>query len=414
MACILKPPSGDALGVVSLTTQERDRFIRRDPALREQLRSLKSRWLVGLHHNWHDVNFAYDPVFDFSMAGHDDLRESSGREFPLVPLDACNFCPVEFHPGGDKFWDLLFVAHPVYFKRVPVLFDTIRELFDRGLDVRALHICPMPPYTPSERRTVLYDVRDRYEAMFDARERRLFTLMTTDWDYPFPYDLPTLAHFYRSSRVFIHTADEERRCRVAAYAWAAGLPVVAMRAVGSVLPSDLRREPWFFEVGPSASYADRVVGALEAQRRGFDPSPAASTVNPQSTLPQLNARLAEVCAVSGRRLSDLALVSPFLDIRLGRHHGLGSNPNSVPQTLTDFMSYLAVRSDSELQTDVAVDDPERAIAELPQWHSARGEVEAGLDSSPEPTVLTRWSQRVTGKSRLLLRRAKGLLARTQE
>src|SRR5438445_662701 len=110
MATILKAPSGSSRGVVVLTTPERDRVIFEQPDARTALEGLKARWVVGLHHNWHDWEFRYEPVFDFSMAGDGDLVEVDGRDVPLVELDACNFVPPYFSPGGEDFWDVLYVA----------------------------------------------------------------------------------------------------------------------------------------------------------------------------------------------------------------------------------------------------------------------------------------------------------------
>ena len=72
VACLLKVPSGTEKGVVTFTTQERDRFIRPFTVFRNAVESLKKGWVVGLHHNWHDHRFQYDPLFDFSMAGEGD------------------------------------------------------------------------------------------------------------------------------------------------------------------------------------------------------------------------------------------------------------------------------------------------------------------------------------------------------
>ena len=43
--------------------------------MRAAIEAIKDRYLIGLHHNWHDWEFRYDPLFDFSMAGEGDLRE---------------------------------------------------------------------------------------------------------------------------------------------------------------------------------------------------------------------------------------------------------------------------------------------------------------------------------------------------
>ena len=182
-------------------------------------------------------------------------------EFPVIGLDACNFTPSVFSPGSQPFWDVLFVARAVYFKRIPQFFDAIRTLYDQGHELRVLLLCPMPPYDPAEAKTVFYGIRESYSKLFDEDEQDRFTLLTMDWRYPFPLDLPTLAHFYRSSRVFVHTADDERRCRVAAYAWSSGLPVVGLPPIGSLLSKDLRRPPWFFEARRDRDFAPLIIEA---------------------------------------------------------------------------------------------------------------------------------------------------------
>jgi hypothetical protein len=173
MACLLKLPDERSRGVLTVTTQERDNVIRADRAVADQLAELKDRWIVGLHHNWHDHAFSYDPLYDFSMAGEEDLVEVSGRDVPLVTLDACNFVPEVFRPAdGEPFWDLLYVARPVAFKGFPTFLETVRRLYDGGHDLRVLCLCPMPPYDRASRDTVLYDIRERYEALFTGAERQ--------------------------------------------------------------------------------------------------------------------------------------------------------------------------------------------------------------------------------------------------
>ena len=263
MACILKAHSSVSCGVLVVTTQERDHQLRNNPELRKAIEGLKDRYLIGLHHNWHDWKFKYDALFDFSMAGDGDLIEVDGKEVPRIPMDACNFVQDTFHPGkGEKFWDILYVARAVNFKRIPEFFDAIRRLYDSGKRYRVLFICPVPPYDPNEEKTVFYKIRDVYDKMFSENEKDFFTLLTIEYRYPFPFDLDTLAHFYRSSKVFVHTADDERRCRVAAYAWASGLPVVGMDCVGGLLPLEARRSPYMFECKRYADFPDQIIKAI--------------------------------------------------------------------------------------------------------------------------------------------------------
>jgi len=223
VACLLKAPDGPLKGCVSFTTQERDNLINGSTGLRAAIQALKRRFVIGLHHNWHDHRFQYDPLFDFSMAGDDDLVEAEGRDFGRIPIDACNFAPPCYSlPRSEPFWDILYVARAVAFKGIPEFFGGIRALYDAGHRPRVLFICPLP--NPVEIPGIP-DLRKHFEQMFSPEERHRITFLSIDWDYPFPFDAQSLAFFYRSSRIFFHPAPEERRCRTAAYAWASRMPI---------------------------------------------------------------------------------------------------------------------------------------------------------------------------------------------
>jgi glycosyltransferase involved in cell wall biosynthesis len=372
MACLLKVPSATTKGVVVFTTQERDHVIATSAETRARIEGLKVRWLTGLHHNWHDFSFVYDPLFDFSLAGAEDLREVSGRPVPLIPLDACNFVPPPFvRDGGEPFWDVLYIARAVAFKRLPEFLRSIRKLYDDGHDLRVLLISPMPPYRRSDRPSVFYELRQVYESMFSDEEQGRFTLLDPTFRYPFPFDLETLAHFYRSSRVFVHFADDERRCRVAAYAWATGLPVVGMSVVGSLLPPAERRPPVFFEVSAFEQFPDQILEALE--RSPDDRVPAARQfVSAEDTVPLLVAELERLLGGTLSTAERERMALDGLGIRLGRHHGLGGGgPNTVPM---DINALLDVLESDEPRVASAVGDsadPELELARTAPRPAAR-------------------------------------------
>jgi glycosyltransferase involved in cell wall biosynthesis len=364
MACIVKLPSEKSVGVLSLTTQERNRLVFTDDALRNSIMSLKGRWLIGLHHNWHDYQFKYDPLFDFSMAGEEDLREVNGQHVPLVPMDACNFVPNCFVPGqSEKFWDILYVARAVQFKRIPEFFQCIRSLYDQGHKYRVLFICPVPPYARKERKTVFYDIRNVYDKMFSAEEQSLFTLLTIDYRYPFPFDLPTLSHFYRSSRLFVHTADDERRCRVAAYAWASGIPVVGMDCVAGLLPEIARTSPYFYSVKNYQEFPEKINAAISdlASTTSWDQSLMNRLFAEEQSVDTFHASIARI-AVSKNLPYDMSKISrKNLSIRLGRHHLGEDGPNSLGSTLAEFIEFIAKTPSDELEHYIDLPDPERAL-----------------------------------------------------
>lgn len=357
MACLLKLPDASSRGVITVTTQERDNIIRADAAVADELRALKDRWAVGLHHNWHDHAFRYDDLYDFSMAGADDLVEVDGRAIPLVELDACNFVPSCFEQGGgDRFWDVLFVARAVAFKGMPTFLETMRELYDRGIGLRAMCIAPMPSHGGEG---VIDDLVAQYERRFSDAEQERFNLLPLTHRYPFPFDLPTLAHFYRSSRCFAHFAEDERRCRVAAYAWAAGIPVVGTPPVGSLLPAGLRVAPQFHEVAdytPSA-FADAIVAAL-ADERPFEPA-VRSAVSASATRQALRDRITALLPDTRMNDAGAVLALDGLDLRLGRHHGISTGANRVPMTLHALLRVLSTGVPADT---MAAPDPELALA----------------------------------------------------
>lgn len=361
MACLIKAPAGNSKGVLTLTTQERDRLVFDFQDVRQLLNRVKEQYVIGMHHNWHDYFFTYDDLFDFHLAGEDDLREVGGRAIPLVPMDACNFSPTCFKPStsAQKFWDVLFVARAVEFKGIPEFFAAIRSLFDAGHMLRVLFICPVPPRSgPGSMR----GVRELYESMFRETEQENFTLLTTDFRYPFPFDLATLAHFYRSSRIFVHSAPDERRCRVAAYAWASGLPVVGTAPVGSVLTSTVRRNPYFFEIASYEEFPEKIIHALNSAKINVDFSAVQAEVAADKSVALFEQHIRRIFSESGLQLPAEGGWLSGLDIRLGRHHGLPAGVNQLEQDITAFFKYLLGASATDIQDLTKYDDPELEIA----------------------------------------------------
>lgn len=362
MACILKIPVDGEKGVATFTTQEQ-RVINENSTLQNALVNLRKRYVVGLHFNWHNHKFVPDQNFDFCMAGPGDLIPIVDTPFRLFPVDACNFTPAVYAPDSTpKFWDILIVGNPVFFKRPEVVLRTIRKLFDHtGRKFRVLYICPMPKYQAGDVTSVFYDVRKYYEAMFTKDERNWFTLLTTTFNSPFPFDRQTLSVFFRNSKVFFHCATEERRCRIAAYAWCAGLPVVAYPSVASILPPNLQQKPGYFRVENDVEYVPSLLRALESSEE-FDPTLYRQALSETYMVSELDQRLAAVFSEMGYQYTTSPLLGKNLDIRLGWHHQhIGGASNGLKQSLKDFIDML-----SELESKPKLLTPEFFNAEYPE------------------------------------------------
>jgi hypothetical protein len=183
-----------------------------------------------------------------------------------------------------------------------------------------------------------------------------------EFDYPFPLDLETLAHFYRSSRTFVHSAPDERRCRVAAYAWASGIPVVGRDCIGSILPSAMRQAPFFYEVREAGEFPDMILRALADCGRAANFEPVREIVAIEPAAVTLQRHLDRLATQYGWQLSTHSLSVQDLDIRLGRHHGIAAGRNRVEQDLGVFIRALAELPDAELLKLSAEGDPEYTLA----------------------------------------------------
>lgn len=332
MACILKRPDG-AKGVITFTTQERDKLIFQDESIFNKIVSLKQSYVVGLHHNWHDYGFHWNPVFDFSMAGPGDLGSSN---VPLVTLDACNFIPNDFRSStSEKHWDILYVTRAVYFKRVDVFLRTIKQIYSSGRRPRVLLLCCIPPEDATPKNIV-----EDYMAMFTQEERKYFTLLPLAHDYPFCLDPGTVGYLYRSSKIFTHFANDERRCRVVANAAATQMPIVCMRDPASIIPESLRKPPYLYLVENDDDFFSKITKALDDYDSSRDLSEVSKHFSVQYTSEEVKRQLERFLGISVASMENCSFNFNNLDIRLGRHHSISYGPNKVDMTISNFVDFI--------------------------------------------------------------------------
>ena len=373
MATILKAPSlkDGSKGVVVFTTEDRDNFIIGNNKLISQIQKLKINWLVGLHHNWHDYKFKYNSIFDISFAGEGDLIESTNKSFNQIHLDACNFTPEFFKfSKNEKNWDILYVARAVFFKKIPEFFKIIRELYDNKKYYRVLLICPIPDECKKQIKgsTVFCKVREEYDKMFSDEEKSFFTLLTTDFNNSFPFDLKTLSFFYSSSKIFVHTAYNERRCRVVGYAHASGMPVVCLQDPASLLSKEQQSAPIAYVAKNYDEFPiliDKAIKYVDSNSYGIDEMlPAISQCSEQYSKERLKENLDRYLGVN---TSFEEYNFNDLDIRLGRHHGMGNDKSSCGWSINNLVSYLGNQSKEKINTDIKENDPEKFILRYTQF-----------------------------------------------
>lgn len=367
MACVIKTPTGASPGVISFTTQE-EKHLRAVPSRLARLKELKKRYVICLHYNWHNYDLKPDDLFDIHLAGAEDLRITNGTKIHQITMDACNFVREEYHPSkNEKMWDIFFAGNAVFFKDPIRFLEAIREIYDTGARPRVLYICPIPPYDWKSRKTVIYDLRERYERMFSAEEQDFFNLLIMRDRYPRFFDRQTLAHFYKSSKIFVHTAPDERRCRVATYAWASGNPVIGRKCVGSILPENLRKRPYFYEVDEEKNdFAQQIMAALEDYKNyeHSDFTPYRKEFSVAYTVDRFAEELASYFRLRNVPYAG-KIIRKNLDHRMGLHHGFGISTNSVNQSLDDLLTVLLEAPEGSLDAFAEDEYFEEALIKAP-------------------------------------------------
>ena len=245
MPCILKLPNNKSKGLISFTTQERDNFILKNNKIEKQLKKLKNKWLLGIHHNWHDYKFEYNDLFDFHLAGKGDLKEKNNKIFLNSNIDCTNFVPNYFSfSKSSKHWDILFVGRTAFFKRLNKFFEIVRNLYDKKNYLRVLCIIVEKDKKILKDNSCYENYFNEYLSKFNSFERRFFNIIRLNLENPF--DLKTLSQFYKCSRIYVHTSDYERRSRTTSYALASGIPVVCFKDTASIVNPVLQKKPFIY------------------------------------------------------------------------------------------------------------------------------------------------------------------------
>jgi hypothetical protein len=335
MACIVKIPQNMSKGVLVVTDGEYRDWLVANPAMRARFERLRGRWLIAVHANSAiQQSYTPDSLVDVFIAGPGDIASAGSTPLPQIAMDCSNFSPDFFAPAPNesKFWDILFVSRNQPFKSLDKLFDIVRVLFDQ----EPLRVLALIAHTNLEDLASSQPLK-LYQEKFTARERKLFTLLTPWVDYPFSLDLPTLAQLYHKSRLFLHTAAEERHPRVVGYAWAAGLPVVARSSAAALLPPELAQPPGFFAFETVEEAARQVRRAL-----AIDPLPASYSQFHLTSfqIERFKKEIRDLYARHGESFVDGGWQLDDLDIRLARHHDVRAGSNSYRASLNQFASLL--------------------------------------------------------------------------
>ena len=340
MACILKLPN-ETKGIVSFTTPESREVV---PDIRDYLNKNRKDWFYLLHHNWHPA--VHNDFFDSSLCNSADLMNSDN----CLNMDCCNFSPNVFHPSKEKAFDVLYVTRAVTFKRINMFYSICKELLKRKPDIKILFICTVPEVDcdPPNPKQIYLDT-------FTREERKNFLALFFDYDYPFTVSREFLAHFYRSSKVFLHTTDNERHSRVCSYAWASGIPVVGYSCLATILPSPYTKPPYFYPINNDREYVRVVLDAIQHTMPYDD---IKYYVHENFSKQTFKNNLRSFFQKNELIFNDRNMYLKNLDFRLGRHCLISLGDNSLPISIPDLME-----KSRQSNIDSSIDDLELHLSQ---------------------------------------------------
>ena len=361
MATIIKTPNKDSKGIVIFTDKEKDNLLSKR---KQQLKALKSNWIIGLHHNcWYDYNFNYDPIYDFSIASKDDIKEVKGQKFPIFEGSVVNFNNDNIWKFSkeNNHWDLINISKNADYKKNENFIRVVREIYNRGIKIRALMITFKEPDKIFKKKSL----NDFYLEEFSEEERQLFNLIELDTSSP-PFDFKTLAYFYSSAKVFCSTSEIEHRPRIPSYAISSGIPIVVSKSVSTLFPNKLRKEPGVFVANTTTDFANKIIKALKYVNSSFyskeSMRPFIDYFSSKKTIIRLKEFMFKNFNLNLEDPETLNLKK--LDLRLARHMGFGNDLiSSVPINMDSFIEFLKKENNHELIKIMNADDLERSLSQ---------------------------------------------------
>ena len=357
MACILKKP-GASKGIITFTTREWDRIPYLKSILENKtiLSKIKKDWIIGLHANWQNDKF--QQCFDFGLGRKGWFAGCPNDK--LIEVDASCFCTSEFYPGSyeNKFWDIIGAGKTHGTRSLIPFLHVIRKIYNTGYFPRVILLAGIPEKP--------CDLLSTYKNMFNHFERGRFNLIDIKYNYPFPWDYETLAHYIRQSKIFLGPETHGLPCRTYTCAIGSGLPFVSPPWIIPIVPKNLLNKPAHYFGSNVDQLAKQCIDALssytpETQNNIYIKN-SVDWLNFNNAMTRLKQGLTPLLGTTFESLDSEEMNLNNLHIRIARHSsrniGLGDNGTDI--TIKQIIHILQTPSDYN-KIDMSSDDVELSL-----------------------------------------------------
>lgn len=281
-------------------------------------------YYIGIHHgsvprSFHNV----DSRISFAMASPGQTATEMSPPRVQIPMNSRNFLPDFFKPtAGEKMWDVLNISRNIPLKRLDVFMRAVRELYDQKKFLKVLLVVPSE-YDELNNPSSWPQIMNYYENNFSAKERDLFTFIKLSPEYSGQgISLSTIAHFYKSSRVFTLLSAIEGESRVIHEALACGLPIVCFSGLsggGRDYLNDLNSVQ-FDDYEDLASTLETAVNNTSQGLLTVNTDDIRQNMCCEKTLPTFITYINRLYALDGSSVSQQELINTdYLHLRLPSH-----------------------------------------------------------------------------------------------
>tara|TARA_B100001250_G_C19746378_1_gene765526 strand:- start:167 stop:1354 length:1188 start_codon:yes stop_codon:yes gene_type:complete len=336
MSCIIKFPSQNSKGVISVTNNEL-KYIKSELDL---INEVKKKWILLYHPNYYDYKFKNKKIFDGYLAWSETFKVLDDDKSKILDLSCHNFIPKFFEISNErKIYDFVGLSklqtskgNP---KNVLEFLNIVKKTMKLKKNLTGVFIISVPGPRPFKTNYI----RSYYHSLFSEEEKKSFEFITLDYDMPFSLSVKTLSLFYNKSKVHLNTHPKERHGRAQAYALCSGLPIVGFNNLTYLVKKEFRNEPFYFVSENIEDFPKQLLKAIDYYDHKYqrlDHDHLAKNFRSADSLNELKKKINLKYGLDNENWN----FTDDWDIRLAKHHLGYQSKNSYNQKITEFLSRL--------------------------------------------------------------------------